>query len=159
MFGFEDTYNEFGYGDGSPRGCARAMLMGVVAIGILLFMITIFTSCATSKCMPEIEYRTRDSLVYRWRSDTTYIHERDSIYVDRGRDTVLITRWREKVVEHIVNNTDTIYKDVEKEVLVKETETVIPPYYRRCSWVMWILIAMIVLYIAAKILYRIYVKR
>jgi hypothetical protein len=85
---------------------------------------------------------TRDSVVLRERTihDTVYITK--EVYRDRleargerqkavRTDTVVVTEWREKVIEH-------------------PPERYIPPFYKRCTTIFWIMLSMGVVYIIGK---------
>ena len=154
-----DAHTYFSEEYPEPQGCFRALLSCIAALAIVIFLVAVFTSCATTKCMPEKEYVTRDSIVYRWHSDTTIIYEKDSTYIDRSKDTILIIKWKEKTTEHISTHNDSTANSSQTDEVQKETIEVIPTYYRNCSWIMWCLIAAIGVYAVIKIFIRIYVKR
>ena len=84
-----------------------------------------------------------DSIIYRERTihDTVYITKevyRDAlnskfkIQNSTKTDTVVVTEWREKVIEH-------------------PPERYIPPFYKRCTIIFWILIAGVAVYIILRI--------
>lgn len=91
---------------------------------VIAFIMLCFSSCKTAKVVPiksdsvRIEYRDRDV----FRTDSIYIREKDSVYIEksgdsvrefRGKETVL---WREKEVHDTVKvETE---KVVEKEIPV-----------------------------------------
>lgn len=77
-----------------------------------------------------------DSVIYRERTihDTVYITK--EVYRDRleargerqkavRTDTVVVTEWREKVVEH-------------------PPERYVPPFYKRCTIALWVIIALVI---------------
>ena len=83
-----------------------------------------------------------DSVIYRERTihDTVYITK--EVYRDRleaigerqkavRTDTVVVTEWREKVVEH-------------------PPERYVPPFYKRCTIALWVIIALIIGYWAIR---------
>ena len=85
---------------------------------------------------------TRDSVVVRERTihDTVYITK--EVYRDAHHssliahnstktDTVVVTEWRENVIEH-------------------PPERYIPPFYKRCTTIFWIILSMGVVYIIGK---------
>ena len=81
-----------------------------------------------------LELRDKDSVIIRERTvhDTVYVTKevyRDRL-VSRGErlkavktDTVVVTEWREKVIE-------------------PTPERYIPPFYKRCTWALWGLVAL-----------------
>ena len=83
-----------------------------------------------------------DSVIYRERTihDTVYITK--EVYRDRREakgerqkavrtDTVVVTEWREKVIEH-------------------PPERYIPPFYKRCTTALWVILAAGTVYIIGK---------
>ena len=83
-----------------------------------------------------------DSVIYRERTihDTVYITK--EVYRDRleargerqkavRTDTVVVTEWREKVIKH-------------------PPERYIPPFYKRCTTIFWIMLSIGVVYIIGK---------
>ena len=83
--------------------------------------------------------------------DTVVIH--DSIFVrevQRG-DTVYLTRteyrdrWRTHIVHDTILRTDSIV-----QVIEPPPERYIPPFYKRCTTILWIILAAGVVYIISK---------
>ena len=83
-----------------------------------------------------------DSVIYRERTihDTVYITK--EVYRDRleargerqkavRTDTVVVTEWREKIIE-------------------KPPERYIPPFYKRCTTALWVILAAGTVYIIGK---------
>ena len=81
-----------------------------------------------------LELRDKDSVIIRERTvhDTVYVTK--EVYRDRlesrgerlkavKTDTVVVTEWREKVIE-------------------PPPERYIPPFYKRCTWALWGLVAL-----------------
>ena len=85
---------------------------------------------------------TRDSIFEseRQRADTVY-RER-IVYRDRiaYRD-----RWRERIVHDTIVHTDSIV-----QVIEHPPREVIPPFYKRCTAIFWILMALLLLYVLIK---------
>lgn len=106
-------------------------------------------SCRTIQVVPEIhkEYIhdtiSRVDSIYR----SHYITKMgDTIW---QKDTIYEYRWRDKVVE--VYRTDSIPYEVEVEKQVRY----IPGFYKWSTWVCWILLSLIVIYV----ILRIYIRR
>ena len=103
--------------------------------------------------------QTRDSVRVEVRLDSVYIFKHDSVFRDRWKagDTVYVTteKWR------------TLYKDKiavqHDSIQVAQTETIevryIPPFYKRCTIALWVLVLLVALGIVARILIKIYLHR
>ena len=82
---------------------------------------------------------------------------RDSVFVsERQRgDTVYLTRvewrerWRTRVVHDTVVKTDSI-----TQVIEHPPERYIPPFYKRCTAIFWILIALLIIYAIVRTKFR-----
>ena len=83
-----------------------------------------------------------DSVIYRERTihDTVYITKEvyrnanahnSSLIVRNSTDTVVVTEWREKVIEH-------------------PPERYVPPFYKRCTIALWVIIALVIGRLALK---------
>lgn len=149
----------FGYPD--PQGSReflKRLFIGFVAIAAVVFIIVTFSSCKTQQpCIPTVEYKTRDSIVNHYYHDTTRIYQRDSVIIKQTKDTVFVDHWRDRYIDRIIIQKDSASNNNDEQVT--RTVEVVPVYYRRCSWALWILVVAIILFIVAKILIRIYVKR
>ena len=92
----------------------------------------------------DLRYSTHtDTLVLR---DSIYIREfikGDTVFRDRVeyRD-----RWRTQIVHDTVLKTDSIV-----QVIEHPPERYVPPFYKRCTWALWILIVGIVVYVILRI--------
>lgn len=87
-------------------------------------------------------------------SATTHSHDtliiRDSIFVREyvAGDTVFrdrvqyLDRWRTQIIHDTIIRTDSI-----TQVIEHPPERYIPPFYKRCTIVLWILIALSILYL------------
>ena len=78
---------------------------------------------------------------------------RDSVFVSERRrgDTVYLTRteyrdrWRTQIVHDTIVRTDSIV-----QVIEHPPERYIPPFYKRCTAIFWILMALLLLYVLIK---------
>ena len=85
------------------------------------------------------------------RVDTIVV--RDSVYVRevmRG-DTVYLTRveWRDRWRTRIERDT-VVDVRIEKEVVQLPPERYVPPFYKRCTIALWVIIALVIGYWAIK---------
>ena len=130
----------------------------------MVIIILASVSCSSTKSMPVVQsndttsfiqrsarvdtlilrdtvYR-HDSIIYRERTihDTVYVTKevyRDAlnskfkIQNSTKTDTVVVTEWREKVIKH-------------------PPERYIPPFYKRCTTIFWIMLSIGVVYIIGK---------
>ena len=85
------------------------------------------------------------------RSDTVVVH--DSVFVsERQRgDTVYLTRveWRDRWRTHIVH--DTVVKtDSIVQIVDHPPERYVPPFYKRCTIALWVIIALVIGRLALK---------
>ena len=98
----------------------------------------------------------KDSVRVSVVHDSVRVYERDSIFIDRftRADTIWLTteKWSIKYRDREVLKHDTIYQ-VQKETEVV-TEKYTPPFYKRCTIGFWVLLFLIILFIAAKVYFR-----
>ena len=85
------------------------------------------------------------------RSDTVVVH--DSVFVsERQRgDTVYLTRveWRDRWRTRIERDT-VVDVRIEKEVVELPPERYVPPFYKRCTIALWVIIALVIGRLALK---------
>ena len=93
-------------------------------------------------------------------TDTIYQH--DSIFIReylRG-DTVYLTRtewrdrWRTRLVHDTVRHTEYVDRVVEKP-----PERYIPKFHKWCSGLFWVIVAIFILYVAFRIVIKVYARR
>lgn len=130
-----------------PRGCLASVAF-VLALILTIGFALLISGCKVTKCLPEVEYITRDSIITRFHTDSVRVIERDSVYVEKGGDTIFVTKWKTLYKEHITNKVDTIYQDKTQTVVQTEEVRYVPSYYKWCSWCLWIIIAIVLLRIA-----------
>lgn len=105
---------------------------------------------------------SRDTLIvkeYEYRLDSVYIDRYHNVYV-KG-DTVFKTDSIVNNVMRYVNTTDTLYRS-EKDTVFDTIEKVVrerSSYDKSMSIGFWTLLALIILYVAIRILIRIYLRR
>ena len=139
-------------------GCRRSAL-GLLVFSILVLLIIYCNSCTTTKCFPQTEYITRDSIVDHYHNDTLIVREKDSIVVREKGDTVFVDRWRTKFVYQSVKDSTNNNTNNDQDSVQTETIEVVPGYYKFCSWAFWIIVAIIALLVTIRVLYKIYIKK
>jgi hypothetical protein len=77
-------------------------------IALILVICLVAASCRT-KYVPVETVRTEYKDRYITNVDTFRLIERDSTYVDRSRDTVLIERWKVKYLDRIKERVDSVF--------------------------------------------------
>lgn len=65
---------------------------------------------------------------------------------------------REDSLLNIIHMQDSIIKTSTNQTIVKKTK-VIPPFYKNCTIAMWIIVVLIALFIAARIIIKIYLHK
>lgn len=128
----------------------------IIGTALLLAALLLFSGCKTTRCIPSTEYITRDSIVVQRHTDSVRVIDRDSVFVREKGDTVFVsvTKWR--VRDHIVNHTDTVYKDREHTVVQTEVQEVVPGYYKSTSAGFWVLLAILSAFIAWRLFRKVY---
>lgn len=127
----------------------------LVCVFIVLLLAWVLRGCKTCECLPSVEYR--DSIVTRYHHDTIQTYAKDSVFIHQKGDTVWRERWSIRWRDKIVERHDTIYCDQETETV--RVEKVVPALYKNCTRGFFVLLSVIVLYIVARILIRVYLKK
>ncbi len=122
---------------------------------IVLLLAWVLRGCKTCECLPSVE--VRDSIVTRYHHDTIQTYAKDSVFIHQKGDTVWRERWSIRWRDKIVERYDTIYCGQEKETV--RVEKVVPALYKNCTRGFFVLLSVIVLYIVARILIRVYLKK
>ncbi len=130
-----------------PKGCLMSIVFWFVIVLTIGFAI-LATSCKTVQCLPETIIERHDSIITKVHTDSVRVIERDSVYVEKGGDTVYVTKWKTLFKEHISNKVDTVYQDRVTSVVEVKTERYVPQYYRFCSWAFWIIVVLVLLRVA-----------
>ena len=122
----------------------------VVALGLtlLILLFLIFSGCRSQRSVVLTEYRDRvihDTIVRvdsAYRVDSIVDREKtlalgDTVYIER-----LIEKWRteykDRVVEKVVDRY--IHDSVPYAVEVVKEVSVVPGYYKWCSWLLWLIV-------------------
>ena len=116
-----------------------------------LFLLFLLVSCRSLEhCSTVVQngselfnvVRSVDTIVVR---DSVFVSERqrgDTVYLTR---TEYRDRWRTQIVHDTIVRTDSIV-----QVIEHPPERYIPPFYKRCTAIFWILIALLLLYVLIK---------
>lgn len=122
---------------------------------IFLLIMIIFVGCkAQQPCIPtEI---VRDSIRVEYKLDSVYLYERDSIYLEKSKDTVYKEVFKFRYKDKLILKHDTIYQDntIEKTNTIKY----IPKFYKVCTIAFFILLLLIIAHFVLKLLVKIYIK-
>lgn len=122
---------------------------------LVIMILTIFVGCKTTQpCIPT--ETVRDSIRTEYKLDSIYLYERDSIYLDRTKDTIYKEVYRYRYKDKLVLKHDTVYVDkkIENTEYIKYT----PTFYKVCTWGFFILLLLTIGLIILKILIKIYIK-
>lgn len=145
------------------RRAATPAAFAVVCCLLFILACVLLTGCKTAA--PIVSMPRNDSISIRSRVQRDSIIIRDSVVIrhapaaapQQGKpcvDTVYFTRWRTMWRDRAVTTTDTLYRD--REVITQlPPERYIPPIYKAALYVC----IGLVLYILARILARLYIRR
>jgi len=106
---FTDNQNKEGM---STTSILAGIILGLIACAL----ITLCSSCTTTKYVPVIEHHTDTLIQTKVQKDSVFMH--DSVEVRIAGDTVTIDRWHTKYISKEVH--DTIYQS--------KTDSVPAPY-------------------------------
>ena len=116
-----------------------------------LFLLFLLVSCRSLEhCSTVVQngselfnvVRSVDTVVVR---DSVFVSERqrgDTVYLTR---TEYRDRWRTQIVHDTIVRTDSIV-----QVIEHPPKRYIPPFYKRCTAIFWILMALLLLYVLIK---------
>ena len=110
---------------------------------ILMLIVSVLSSCKTLDPTTLHNATQHYTTLHNSTRDTVYL--RDSIYIrelQRG-DTVYLTRieWRDRWRTRVERDT-VVDVRVEKEVVQLPPERYVPKFYKRCTWALWIIVAL-----------------
>ena len=101
----------------NKEGMSIANILAGIILGLIVCaLITLFSSCTTTKYVPVIEHHTDTLIQTKVQKDSVFMH--DSVEVRIAGDTVTIDRWHTKYISKEVH--DTIYQS--------KTDSVPAPY-------------------------------
>ena len=101
----------------NKEGMSISNILAGITLGLIACaLITLFSSCTTTKYVPVIEHHTDTLIQTKVQKDSVFMH--DSVEVRIAGDTVTIDRWHTKYISKEVH--DTIYQS--------KTDSVPAPY-------------------------------
>ena len=116
-----------------------------------LFSLLFFFLLVSCKSV-EVVGRSEVQDVQKFRSVDTVV-VRDSVFVSERQkdDTVYLTRveWRDRWRTRIERDT-VVDVRIEKEVVQLPPERYVPPFYKRCTIALWVIIALVIGYWAMR---------
>lgn len=123
---------------------------------LALFALSL-SCCVAPRVVERVEYR--DRIVTDYQHDTLIL--RDSVAVDRGKDTLTITRiqTRDRVIYRDRVDSVRVVDSIPYEVQVVKEVRRRSGYDKFVSFGFWSLLAFIILCIVARVLWRVYVKK
>lgn len=119
---------------------------------ILLFIACIvlawlMTACKVQDCIPETI--VRDSIRTEYKLDSTYIYEKDSVFIKEKADTVFVNKYVTRYKDVMKIERDTIYQE-NKVVEVKEVKY-IPAFIKVMAWIGGGLSLLLLIWIVLKV--------
>lgn len=181
-----DIYDEYRE---PPKGCGTAIAGGLAIVAIAVMLLFGCVSCKTCVPVVEIhdsirtvEVHTHDTTIVTeadsaqvrllLRCDSTNNVLIDEISTANGErlqmqakirqllngQSALTVDCNEDSLLNIIQWQDSVIREKTNHVIVQERQ-VVPDYYKNTSIGFWVLLVFIVLYIVAKIVIRIYIKR
>ena len=113
--------------------------------------------CKAQDCIPETI--VRDSIRTEYKLDSTYLYEKDSIFIKEKADTVFVEKWKTRYKDVLKVERDTIWRDntiVEvKEVVVEKP---IAGFVKGMAWIGGIAILLLLLWVVLKVYRRFILK-
>jgi hypothetical protein len=120
---FTDNQNKEGM---SISSILAGIILGLIACAL----ITLFSSCTTTKYVPVIEHHTDTLIQTKVQKDSVFMH--DSVEVRIAGDTVTIDRWHTKYISKEVH--DTIYQSKTDSIPTPYPVEVIKEVPAELSW-------------------------
>lgn len=106
---------------------AEYVIQTIIAATLVAFMLW-FSSCKTIDCVPETIIK--DSIRVEFKHDSTYIYEKDSIFIKEKADTVFVNKYVTRYKDVLKIERDTIYQD--NTVVEVKVEKYVP------QWIKWL---------------------
>jgi hypothetical protein len=120
---FTDNQNKEGM---SISSILAGIILGLIACAL----ITLFSSCTTTKYVPVIEHHTDTLIQTKVQKDSVFMH--DSVEVRIAGDTILIEKWHTQYRDRW--RTDTIYQSKTDSIPTPYPVEVIKEVPAELSW-------------------------
>ena len=115
----------------NKEGMSIASILAGIILGIIACaLITLFSSCTTTKYVPVIEHHTDTLIQTKVQKDSVFMH--DSVEVRIAGDTVTIDRWHTKYISKEVH--DTTYQSKTDSVPVPYPVEVVKEVPAELTW-------------------------
>lgn len=131
---------------------------------LIVVLVAVLSGCRTIQQTTD-QYHQKDSVrvEYVTKLDSIYLYEKDSVWIKEKGDTIFVDKWHLRYKDKIVEVRDSIYIDrlqidsisVEREIPVRY----VPTFYKGCTWAFWIILVLVLAWIAWKLFKRFYLKR
>lgn len=111
----------------------RLDIVTIIRVAVAALLVALFlcmVSCKTTDCIPETI--VRDSIRVEYKHDSTYIYERDSIFIKEKADTIFVNKYVTRYKDVLKIERDTIWQE-NKVVEVKEVRYV-PTHIKWFAW-------------------------
>ena len=103
-------------------------IIQTIAAALIAGMLIFFVGCKTIDCIPETI--VKDSIRTEYKLDSTYIYEKDSIFIKEKADTVFVEKYITRYKDVMKIERDTIYQD--NKVVEVKVEQYVP------QWIKWL---------------------
>lgn len=132
-------------------------------IWILGFLLSVVGCRTIEQTTDHTHQKDSVRVEYITKLDSIYLWEKDSIFIKEKGDTIFVDKWHLRYKDKIVLQHDSIYIDkiVTDSVSVTKVEQVryVPTFYKTCTWLWWILVVAVVLYIAWRLFKKFYLRK
>lgn len=103
----------------------------IVAALCVAMLVWMLQACKVQDCIPETI--VKDSIRVEFRHDSTYIYEKDSVFIKEKADTVFVEKWKTRYKDVLKIERDTIYQ--EKNVVEVKQVKYVPTHIKWFAWI------------------------
>ena len=129
----------------------------IIAAFCVAMMVWMLQGCKTIDCIPETI--VRDSIRVEYKHDSTYIYQRDSIFIHQKADTVWMEKYITRYKDVLKVERDTVWRD-NTQTIVKEVEVEKPiaPFVKWLAWWGAAALLILLLWVVLKIYRKFFIK-